>query len=323
MYDRGSTGVAFMRRDGFVSMDAREKPGELLTRPVRFTGKCLFVNADVDGGELRAEIVGRIGRADQPVHAGELPAAACGQHDPASHLEGRQRSVVLEGQTRAIQVSDDERFALCLLGQPRRKRSQRRLRRRRRPGIHGPDRHRRQESPGSGVSNTEPQLHGMNQRLKPCVVNVQLLLATSPFQFRYPYAIVRTTSDERFRVVVVRPRRLHPFGDGDPRFVFADLGDPEIAEAGLLFQEEKMLGRADDVEALMINLGDEQRRTMAKNMVVLRPAACVDEPQTVSGMTQPVLLGVVVAEVCAVVEGPLLRFGERQGTIAVLKETYP
>ena len=66
MYDRGSTGVAFMRRDGFVSIDARDNPGELLTRPVRFTGKCLFVNADVDRGELRAEIIGESGKPISP-----------------------------------------------------------------------------------------------------------------------------------------------------------------------------------------------------------------------------------------------------------------
>ena len=66
MYDRGSTGVAFMRRDGFVSMDCKEKPGELLTRLVRFSGRCLFVNADVDGGELRVEIVDESGKPIGP-----------------------------------------------------------------------------------------------------------------------------------------------------------------------------------------------------------------------------------------------------------------
>jgi len=66
MYDRGSTGVAFLRRDGFVSMDAGHKPVELLTRPVSFQGRCLFVNADVDGGELRAEIANKSGEVIEP-----------------------------------------------------------------------------------------------------------------------------------------------------------------------------------------------------------------------------------------------------------------
>lgn len=56
MYDRGATGVAFLRRDGFVSLDAGNKTGTLTTRPLAFSGKHLFVNADALQGELRAEI---------------------------------------------------------------------------------------------------------------------------------------------------------------------------------------------------------------------------------------------------------------------------
>ena len=55
-YDRGATGVAFLRRDGFVSMEAAGPSGFLTTRPVTFSGKYLFVNADVPAGSLRAEI---------------------------------------------------------------------------------------------------------------------------------------------------------------------------------------------------------------------------------------------------------------------------
>ncbi|MBN2308191.1 MAG: glycosyl hydrolase family 32, partial [Candidatus Hydrogenedentes bacterium] len=57
MYDRGSTGVAFLRRDGFASMDAGAAGGELVTRPVTFSGKHLFVNAAVADGQLRAEVL--------------------------------------------------------------------------------------------------------------------------------------------------------------------------------------------------------------------------------------------------------------------------
>ncbi len=53
----GSTGVAFLRRDGFASMDADGQPGRLITRPLRFSGKHLFVNADVDSGELLVEVL--------------------------------------------------------------------------------------------------------------------------------------------------------------------------------------------------------------------------------------------------------------------------
>lgn len=58
MHYGGSTGIAVMRRDGFVSHNATDTTGMLLTRPVKFSGNHLFVNADMDkGGELRAEIL--------------------------------------------------------------------------------------------------------------------------------------------------------------------------------------------------------------------------------------------------------------------------
>jgi hypothetical protein len=56
MYAGGATGVAFLRRDGFASMDAEETPGMLTTRPVTFKGRYLFVNADVPHGELRVAV---------------------------------------------------------------------------------------------------------------------------------------------------------------------------------------------------------------------------------------------------------------------------
>ena len=58
-----STGVAFLRRDGFASMGAGEHGGMLTTRPVKFTGRHLFVNADTTGGELRVEILDEAGGA--------------------------------------------------------------------------------------------------------------------------------------------------------------------------------------------------------------------------------------------------------------------
>lgn len=54
MYDRGATGVAFLRRDGFASMEAGAEDGTLTTRPVTFSGKHLFVNAS---GTLSVEIL--------------------------------------------------------------------------------------------------------------------------------------------------------------------------------------------------------------------------------------------------------------------------
>ena len=57
-----STGLAVIRRDGFASMDAGESGGILTTRPVRFGGKHLFVNADAHAGELGVEVLDESGR---------------------------------------------------------------------------------------------------------------------------------------------------------------------------------------------------------------------------------------------------------------------
>ena len=65
-----TTGLAMLRRDGFASMDGT---GSLTTRPVRFTGKHLFVNADVQQGELRVEVLDRAGAVIAP-----FSSAACG-----------------------------------------------------------------------------------------------------------------------------------------------------------------------------------------------------------------------------------------------------
>lgn len=53
-------GLAKIRRDGFVSLDAGEQPGIVLTRPLSFQGTKLFVNAEVaDGGHIKAAVVTR------------------------------------------------------------------------------------------------------------------------------------------------------------------------------------------------------------------------------------------------------------------------
>ncbi|MCC7352082.1 MAG: hypothetical protein IT446_16095 [Phycisphaerales bacterium] len=69
----GAMGLATLRRDGFASMDATENGGSLITYPVKFTGKQLYLNADVNGGEIRVELLdekisdSRADEADVPI----------------------------------------------------------------------------------------------------------------------------------------------------------------------------------------------------------------------------------------------------------------
>ena len=57
IYAGGSTHLAFLRRDGFASMDAAAQGGLLTTRPVTFSGRHMFVNLDARDGELTVEVL--------------------------------------------------------------------------------------------------------------------------------------------------------------------------------------------------------------------------------------------------------------------------
>ena len=89
-----STGLATLRRDGFVSMDAggagattrrldSAAAGTLTTRPVRFSGRNFFVNADAAGGSLRVAVLDRSG---QPI-----PGYSAAQCDPVRDDSTRAR----------------------------------------------------------------------------------------------------------------------------------------------------------------------------------------------------------------------------------------
>lgn len=80
-----STGLATLRRDGFASMDDNDEGGAvrridtllprgtLVTRPVTFTGRFMFVNANIRG-ELRVEMLDREGRAIERFRASQCAA---------------------------------------------------------------------------------------------------------------------------------------------------------------------------------------------------------------------------------------------------------
>ena len=61
-----STGVAKLRRDGFVSLDAGPVEGTLTTRPITFTGNQLYVNVDAPAGSLQVEILDTAGNVIAP-----------------------------------------------------------------------------------------------------------------------------------------------------------------------------------------------------------------------------------------------------------------
>jgi hypothetical protein len=64
--DPNSTGLAILRRDGFTSMDAGEQEACLTTRPVKFSGKRLFVNVNAPKGRLLVEALDADGKVIAP-----------------------------------------------------------------------------------------------------------------------------------------------------------------------------------------------------------------------------------------------------------------
>jgi hypothetical protein len=105
-----STGLATLRRDGFASLaepdaDARASriwpataARSVTTRPVRFSGAFLFVNADARGGEVRAEVLDEAGRVIEPFSAENCRAAVeDGTRVPIGWARGRLAA--LAGQT--------------------------------------------------------------------------------------------------------------------------------------------------------------------------------------------------------------------------------
>ncbi len=97
---------------------------------------------------------------------------------------------------------------------------------------------------------------------------------------------------------------LHPLGDGDPGLAQVNAGDAEISEAGPSLGNEDSLGIADDTKPFGVDAGDEERGSMAEDVVVALGFSGVNEEKSVT-VGDPVLLCVVVAQVLPIVEAPL------------------
>jgi hypothetical protein len=97
--DPAVTGLATLRRDGFASMDADKTGGELMTRPVTFKGKYLFVNADVPEGELRVEVLGKTGQIIGPFSKGSCAPISADKTLQRVRWSGASDLSAIAGQT--------------------------------------------------------------------------------------------------------------------------------------------------------------------------------------------------------------------------------
>ncbi|MBI4582829.1 MAG: hypothetical protein HY717_02175 [Planctomycetes bacterium] len=69
------TALATLRWDGYVSFDAGQRAGQVITKPLKFTGKTLVVNLDALKGSLRTEFLDASGKP--------IPGYTAGDCEPA------------------------------------------------------------------------------------------------------------------------------------------------------------------------------------------------------------------------------------------------
>jgi len=93
-----STGLAFMRRDGFASMQAGDEEGVLTTRPVVFKGRYLFVNVNTVRGTLTVEVLDREGKVIAPFNRDACASISVDKTLHAVNWKGAEDLSALAGQ---------------------------------------------------------------------------------------------------------------------------------------------------------------------------------------------------------------------------------
>lgn len=82
----GSLCLGTLRLDGFMSVDAGDEEGTLVTKPLKLIGDSMWVNADAKGGEIRVEVVD----ADSKEPSGTFTKEGCA---PLAEDNVRQRVI--------------------------------------------------------------------------------------------------------------------------------------------------------------------------------------------------------------------------------------
>ena len=110
-FDGFKSGIALskLRLDGFVSVDAGAEGGVVTTRPFRFRGGTLLVNADAGSGRVQVEILSADG---QPLDNFGRNDSDALESDAVRHRvtwNGKGNLQDLEGQPGPVEVPYEER----------------------------------------------------------------------------------------------------------------------------------------------------------------------------------------------------------------------
>ena len=96
--DVGAVCLAVLRRDGFISLDAGEEPGTLLTKPFVLAGSSLHVNADATSGDVAVTVLdgaNQIVAVSEPVTGDQLRAALRWKSGNLDRVKGKSVSLRL------------------------------------------------------------------------------------------------------------------------------------------------------------------------------------------------------------------------------------
>ncbi len=116
-------------------------------------------------------------------------------------------------------------------------------------------------------------------------------------------AVVTTVFHAAAEIEMIRSSRLHPFGGDDDTLRFRKLCAAEVSKTCAAYGHGDLLRVADDTKLLCVDFRDEERRTMAEDVVVEACAACINKVK-LAAQRQPMLLRVVTAERRSVIEQP-------------------
>ncbi|MFN0168840.1 MAG: hypothetical protein ACKV22_20635 [Bryobacteraceae bacterium] len=97
--DAGGICLAKLRLDGFVSLDAGDAGGTVLTKPIVVDGDNLRINLDASKGDVRAEILDAAGNRALPGYTMKESVAARGDHVDAELRWRTARISALKGRT--------------------------------------------------------------------------------------------------------------------------------------------------------------------------------------------------------------------------------
>ncbi len=97
-------GVVKMKRDRLIGYEARKTPGELLTRPFKWEGEKLFLNANAEGGRARVAVCHESGYSPKGFHLNEaVPIEQDGVRLPVS-FQGSASLATLRGRLIRLRI---------------------------------------------------------------------------------------------------------------------------------------------------------------------------------------------------------------------------